>query len=99
LLRRPGQPFRTGRNLQRLQTLKERFRLQDHAFAAAERAVIHGAVPIMRVLPQIVDFDFHQAHFRGPAGNAVIKRPAKEVRKNRDDIGLHLRTRTHHSGH
>jgi hypothetical protein len=37
-----------------------------------------------------VDFNFHQAHFRGPAGNSVIQRPAKEVRKNRYDVGLHF---------
>ena len=40
---------------------------------------------------KIVDFNFHQAHFRGPAGNAVIQRSAKEVRKNRYNVGLHLR--------
>src|SRR5690349_16201711 len=92
LLRASGDSIFARRQLQRLQTFKERFRLQDHAFAAAERAVIHGAVPVVRELPQIVDFDFRQAHFRGPARNAMIKRSAKEVRKDRDDVGLHLRT-------
>ncbi len=76
--------------LQRLQTFKERFRLQHHAFAAAERAVIHGAVLVVRKLPQVVDFDFRQAHLAGPAGNSVIQWSLKEAGKNRQDIGFHL---------
>src|SRR5208283_1095617 len=94
LLRAPGRMVSCSnfarRQLHRLQTFKERLRLQDHAFAAAEWAVIHGAVPVVRELAQIVDFDLHQAHFRGPAGNTVVEWSTKEVRKNRDNVGLHL---------
>ena len=78
------------RHLQRLQTFKERFRLEHHALAAAEGAVIHGAVPVVRELPQIVDFDFRQAHLAGPAGDAVIQRSAEEAGKDRQNIGFHL---------
>jgi hypothetical protein len=92
LLGRARNAFFSRRQLQRLQTLKERFRLQDHAFAAAKWAVIHCAVPIMRELPQVVDFDFYQAHFRSPARNTVIQWAAKEVRENRNDVGLHARS-------
>src|SRR5947199_49907 len=73
-----------------LQTFKERFRLQDHALAAAERAVIHAAVFVFRERPQVVDFNFRQTHLAGPAGDAVLQRSAKEVRKDRDDVGLHF---------
>ena len=71
------------RKLQRLQTFKERFRLEHHALAAAERAVIHGAVLVVRELPQVVDFDRRQAHFAGPAGDAVIQRSVKEAGEDR----------------
>src|SRR5215469_14070117 len=89
LVRSSPDAFLAGGESERIQTFKDRCRLQDHAFAAAKWAVVHGAVSIMRELPQIVDFNFRQAHFRGPAGNAVIQRSAKEVRKDRDNIGLH----------
>src|ERR1700730_2901554 len=71
------------REMHRLQTFKERLRLEHHALAAAERAVIHGAVLVVRELPQIVDFDFRQAHLAGPAGNSVIQWPTEKAGKNR----------------
>ena len=74
--------------VQRFNTFKDRFRLKDHAFAAAKRAIIHGAVTVMRKRPQVVDFDRCQTGFSGPADNAVIQRPAKEVGKDRYDIDL-----------
>ena len=65
------------------QTFKDRFRLQDHALAAAKWAVIHSAVPIMCKCPQIVDFDIYQSSFPSPPDNAVIQRSAKEIGKDR----------------
>ena len=76
-------------SVERLQTFKDRFRLQDHALAAAERAVIHGAVLVFRKRPQIVNVDFHQARFPCPADNSVIQRPAKKVGKDRENVDLH----------
>jgi len=85
--------FRRRRNAaQRLQAFKNRFRLQDHAFAAAKRPVIHGAVLVFRKRPQIVNAYFHQARFACPANNSVIQRSAKEVGKDRENVDLHLRT-------
>jgi hypothetical protein len=81
---------------ERLQTFKDRFRLQDHAFAAAKRAVIHGAVFVFRKVPQIVNAYFRQASLACPADDAVIQLSAKEVRKDREDIDLHLRTKPFH---
>ena len=51
-------------------------------------------MPIVGKLPQIVDFNFRQPRFLSPAGDAVIQRPAKEVRKNRDNVGLHCGSKT-----
>jgi hypothetical protein len=47
-------------------------------------------VLVVRELPQIVDFDFRQAHLAGPAGNSVIQWPTEEAGKNRQNIGFHL---------
>ena len=60
-LRRPA--LRAWRHSQRLQALKDRFRLQDHAFAAAEGAVIHGAVPVVGGIAQVVQAMVKEAGF------------------------------------
>src|SRR5262249_54161034 len=83
-------PLRTRRNSHRFHTFKDRFRLQDHAFAAAEWAVIHGTVPIFGKGPQIVNSDLNQARLTRPASNSVIERATKKVRKNRDNLNLHV---------
>src|ERR1700722_16004645 len=81
-------------HIHRFDTFKDRFRLEHHALAAAEWAVIHGLVAIMRKGPQIVDFDSYQAGFFSPADDSVIQRSAKEIRKDRDNVDLHRGTRT-----
>src|SRR5437660_8807165 len=48
-------------DLKAFNAFKDRFRLQNHAFTAAERAVIHCAVPVVGKSSQIVDFDLRQA--------------------------------------
>ncbi len=83
LLRANRKALSTVLDVQSFNTFKDRFRLQHHAFAASEGAVIHGAVPVVRKSPQIVDFDRCQTRFPGPANNAIIQRPAKKVRKDR----------------
>ena len=71
------------RHVQRIQTFKDRFRLEDHPLAAAKWAVIHGAMLIAGKIPQIVDVYFHQARFARTAENSVIQRSAKKVGKDR----------------
>ena len=39
---------------QRFHGLEQRLGLQHHAFAAAERAIVHGAMAVMREVAQIV---------------------------------------------
>src|SRR5262249_27642616 len=74
------------------------FRLQDHALAAAERAVVHGAVLIVRKVPQVVDLNLRQAGFLHPADNAIIQRSAKEIGKDRENSDLHRRLKTYFPG-
>jgi hypothetical protein len=59
-------------------------------------------VPVVRELPQIVDFDFRQAHLAGPAGNSVIQWSAEKAGEDRENIGFHLDLNTktfNHEGH
>ena len=88
-LRPSCQTLLARRHIQSLNTFKDRFRLQDHAFAAAKWAVIYSAMPIAGKLPQIVDPYVHQFRFPSSPQNSVIQRPAKEIRKNRDQINTH----------
>ena len=83
LLRSAGNAIFPRPQLERFQTFKDRFRLQDHALAAAKWAVIHSAVPVVRKRPQIVDFDIYQSNFPSPSDNAEIQRSAKEIGKDR----------------
>ena len=76
----------------RLQRFGQRFRLQHHTLAAAERPVVHGAMPVVGKRPQIVHADPHQSLRLGAAQNAVRKEPREEFRKNSDKIELHGRS-------
>jgi hypothetical protein len=46
-------------------------------------------MPIVRERPQIVDANFNEPGFTRLAHNAVIQRPTKKVRKNRENLELH----------
>src|ERR1700687_4650883 len=67
----PRNALCAGLEVQSFNTFKDRFRLQHDAFAAAERAVIDGAMPVVRKLPQVADFDLCQPGFAGFADNSV----------------------------
>jgi hypothetical protein len=41
--------------------------------------------------PQIADFHFHQPCFARPPQNSMIQRPVKKIRKNADEVNLHLK--------
>src|SRR4051812_20220572 len=84
-----GGPLLAGTHSHCFHTFKDRFRLQYHALAAAKRAVIHGAVPVFRKRPQIVNNYLNQACFASPPSDSVIKRATKEIRENRDNLNLH----------
>ncbi len=79
-------------HIQRLHALEQRLRLEHHAFAPAERTIVHRAMLVGGEVPQIVHRDFNEPGFARAAHDAVIQRPAKKVRKNRDDFELHRRT-------
>ena len=55
---------RSMRAEQRFDGLEQRLRFQHHAFAAAERAVVHGAMAIVREGAQVVHAHVHQSASR-----------------------------------
>ena len=61
-------------------------------FSAAERAIVHGAMPIAGKRPQIVNLNLHQPSFARPPNNPVIERPAKKIRKEGDDVYVQIKT-------
>src|SRR3972149_125773 len=65
--------------------------LEPPPFAAAEGPVVHGAVLVGRVVPQVVQADVDQAVLARPAQDAVVERPLEELRENGDDIENHVR--------
>src|SRR3954463_2553930 len=76
-------------NSKGLNTFKQRLRLEHHAFTPTERTVVHRLVAVLGKGPQVVHLDFNDPGFARPAHNAMFQRPAKEVRKNRNDLELH----------
>ena len=64
-------------------------RLHDHPHAAAVRRIIHPAVLILRVIPDIRAFDLHFARFARSADNACPKIGAAHIRKQRHNINSH----------
>jgi len=45
-------------------------------------------MPIAGMNPQIANFNLHQPRFARPANDAMIQRPAKKFRENRNDVDL-----------
>ena len=60
--------------------------LQQHSFSAAERPVIHGLMPVLRPVPQIVHANLDQTGFARPLNHTVIERPAEKLREDRQDV-------------
>ena len=70
----------------RFNRLENRFRLENHSFAAAERPVVDRAMPIRGEIPQIVDSNFNEALFSAPPDDSKIERAFEELREDRDDV-------------
>ena len=80
-----------ARPSKRLHGFKQWRGLQHHAFAAAERPVIHGAVTVLGKLAQVLHADLYQAAFSRPAHDAVVQRPRKKLGENRNQIESHAK--------
>ena len=74
--------FRTGRRPVRpdgFHRQEQRLGLQHHAFAAAERAVVHGLVAVGSPIAQIVDANVERAGVARPLDHAMLERPLERT--------------------
>src|SRR5436190_14163460 len=69
---------------------KERFRLEQHARPAAKGPVVHGAMPVMRVIAQIVQAEFQPPGLTSALDDALIERPREHRGKQRKHVYFHL---------
>jgi hypothetical protein len=67
----------------------KRLGLEDHAFAAAEGAVVDGAVAVVGEGAEIVDMDGHQSFALGAAHDAVLEDALEEGGEDGDDVETH----------
>ena len=74
---------------QRPQRLGKWSGLQHHALAAAERPVVHRAVPVMRKSAQIVDAHLDQSFGQRAAQDSILEDAGKEARKDSDNLKPH----------
>jgi hypothetical protein len=74
---------------QRFHRLEQRLGFQYHAFAAAERAVIDCAMPVVREGAQVMHAHVHEARLARPAHDPVIQRTGKKFGENCNDLKLH----------
>src|SRR3954453_15334193 len=75
-----------------LNSFKDRFGLQQHSRPAAKWFIIDGLVPVMRVIPQIVNSQFENPRFTRALDDALIQRPGKHAGKQRQHINFHAPT-------
>jgi hypothetical protein len=86
-----GEPRPYSITRKRFDGLEQRLGFQQHAFAAAERAVIDGAMAVVREGAQVVHVNVHETRLARPPHDSVIQRACKKFRENRDDLELHGR--------
>lgn len=67
----------------------KRFGLEDHAFAAAEGAIVNRAVTVVGEVAKIVAVDGDEAVGNGAAHDTVSEDAGKEFREDSDDIEAH----------
>src|SRR5208282_6627327 len=76
-----------GRRAQNaLDGIEQRLRLQNHALAAAERAIVHGAMAVVGGLAQVVHAHLDETRLAGPADDSMLERAGEEAGENRDDV-------------
>src|SRR2546425_1115305 len=70
---------------------ENRFGLENHSFAAAERPVVYSTMPVPGKISEVVDSRFDESIFPASTDDAEIERPFEEFRKDCDYVeGNHL---------
>ena len=76
---------------QMLHGFKDRFGFQQHPRPAAERFIVHRAMAVMGVVPQIVDRQVQQPFCARPFDDAFIERPREHCREQSQHVDFHGR--------
>ena len=71
------------------QRAEERLRLQHHPRPAAERRVVHDAVPVRREVAQVVDREVDDAALVRPGHDALAREAPNHLGEDRDDVDAH----------
>jgi hypothetical protein len=72
-----------------MQCFSQRLRLENHPLAAAKWPVVNRPVAVMRKVAQVVDIDLDQFSGERAAHDSMLKKAAKEPRKDCDDVKAH----------
>src|SRR5436190_14255133 len=70
---------------------EDRLRLENHSLSTAERPIVHSAMAIRRVIPQVMDSSIDEAFLAASPDHSELEGAAKEIRENRNDIESHYR--------
>lgn len=74
---------------ERFDGFEERLGLEDHAFAAAEGAIVHGAMPVSSEFAQVLDVDLNDGGFACAADDAVFEGAGEEFGEDGDQVEAH----------
>src|SRR5579871_5968229 len=69
--------------------VKKRFGFENHTFAPAERAVVHGPVTVFCKFAQVLHMDLYNSRLLRSTQNAVVEGPGEKFRKNCNEIEAH----------
>ena len=92
--------LRPWRDAEGSKALGNGFHLEHHAFSAAERPIVHGAVPVVSPGTEIMRQHLRHTGVKGATHYPVIERAAEEVGKygqqvkTHGGIGRRLRSKT-----
>lgn len=84
-----GVAFGLFDNVEAVRAVEDRSRLENHAFPTAERAIIHGAVPVVSETTKIVRMHGESAGDDSPTQNPVLEGSAEEAWKDCKYIEAH----------
>jgi len=74
---------------ERFDGFKQRFWLEDHAFAAAEGAIVDGAMAVFGEFAQVLNVDVDDLGFAGATHDAVFEGAAEELGEDGDQVEAH----------
>ena len=78
-----------GGDAERLDALKDGLRLEDHALATAEGAVVNGAMAVVGPVAEVMGVDRRKAGAQRALEDAVAERALEEAGKEGDEVEAH----------